>query len=94
MSEQRFNIVFAGELRAGQDEEAARGKLAGMFKSDAERIAKLFDGRRHVVKKNADGATAEKYVAALAKAGAIAYAEPIGGVAAPAPAAISRSSRR
>ena len=81
MSEQLFKIVFAGELREGQDETETRARLAALFKSDEKRVAQLFNGKRHAVKRNADAGTAERYVQALAKAGAIAYAEPVAGAA-------------
>ena len=89
MSEVRFNVVFAGEIVAGADPARVRENLAAAFKMDAARVEGLFSGKRVVVKKDADQATAMKFRAVMKQAGAVCDLERIGDeapVPAPAPA--------
>ncbi|MDX1803220.1 MAG: hypothetical protein R3292_04010 [Alcanivorax sp.] len=71
MSEQRYHVVFSGELVAGADPETVKANLARLFKMDAARVDKLFSGQPVVLKKNADQATAMKFRAVLKQAGAV-----------------------
>ncbi|MDN6871012.1 hypothetical protein QO209_01015 [Pseudomonas citronellolis] len=66
----RFEIVFSGQTLPGADPEAVKANLAKLFQADAQRIALLFSGRRLVLKNNLDAAAADKYRAALERAGA------------------------
>jgi hypothetical protein len=79
MSEQTFNIVFAGELVGGADPARVRENLARLFKMDAARVEALFSGKPVVIKKGADQATAMKFRAALRQAGAQCQMVPVGG---------------
>ncbi|MCY1279869.1 hypothetical protein D9M68_521180 [compost metagenome] len=65
-----YEIAFSGQLVPGADPELVRANLAKLFQADAQRIAVLFSGRRIVIKNSLDGATAEKYRAAMERAGA------------------------
>lgn len=86
MSEARFNVVFAGEMVAGADPAKVRENLAAAFKMDISKVEALFSGKRVVVKKDADQATAMKFRAVMKQAGAVCDLERIGEEA-PAPAA-------
>lgn len=93
MSEARFNVVFAGEMVAGADPAKVRENLAAAFKMDISKVEALFSGKRVVVKKDADQATAMKFRAVMKQAGAVCDLERIGDeapaaaeTAAPAPA--------
>ncbi|XEG74052.1 hypothetical protein QA447_07415 [Pseudomonas sp. abacavir_1] len=66
----RYEIVFSGQTLPGADPEAVKANLAKLFQADAQRIALLFSGRRLVLKNNLDAAAADKYRAALERAGA------------------------
>ena len=79
-----YAIVFKGEILDGADSAVVQQKVGAMFKADAAKLAALFSGKPVAIKKNVDEATANKFVAAFAKAGAKAYAKDM---AAPAPAA-------
>lgn len=79
-----YAIVFKGEILDGADEAATKKNIATMFKANDAKLAALFSGKPVAVKKNIDEATANKFVAAFAKAGAKAYAK---NLAEPAPAA-------
>ena len=88
MSEARFNVVFAGEIVAGADPAKVRENLAAAFRMDMAKVEALFSGKRVVVKKDADQATAMKFRAVMKQAGAQADLEKVGepaAAAAPAP---------
>lgn len=67
-----YEIVFSGECVPGASLDQVKSNLATLFKADAQRIELLFSGRRLVLKNNLDAQAAEKYRAALARAGAVA----------------------
>lgn len=70
MSEELYEVAFYGEIVEGAELDQVKAKVAAMFKADAAKLAQLFSGKRVVIKKNIDQATANKYQAALQKAGA------------------------
>lgn len=78
-----YAIVFKGEILDGADSATVQQKIGAMFKADTAKLAALFSGKPVAIKKNVDEATANKFVAAFAKAGAKAYAKDM----TPAPAA-------
>jgi hypothetical protein len=78
MSEARFNVVFAGEMVAGADPAKVRENLAAAFRMDISKVEALFSGKRVVVKKDADQATAMKFRAVMKQAGAVCDLERIG----------------
>lgn len=78
-----YAIVFKGEILDGADNAAVQQKVGAMFKADAAKLAALFSGKPVAIKKNVDEATANKFVAAFAKAGAKAYAKDMAAPAAP-----------
>jgi hypothetical protein len=95
MSEELYEVVFYGEIVEGAELDQVKAKVAAMFKADAAKLAQLFSGKRVVIKKNIDQATANKYQSALQNAGAqcevkslaeAAVASPAEGAAAPAAA--------
>lgn len=92
MTDKRYNIVFEGELVAGADPGAVRQNLARLFRMDEAKVETLFSGKRVVLKKDADQATAMKFRAALKQAGAqcrmlvVGEPEPPATPSAPAPA--------
>jgi hypothetical protein len=70
-----YEIVFSGECVPGTPLDQVKSNLAKLFQADAQRIELLFSGRRLVLKNNLDAQGAEKYRAALARAGAVARTE-------------------
>lgn len=86
MSEARFNVVFSGQLVAGADPSKVRSNLASAFRMDEAKVEALFSGKRVVLKKDADQATAMKFRAVMKQAGAQAEIERVGEEAAPAAA--------
>lgn len=70
MSEQLFEVAFSGKLLEGADPDQVKARVGKMFNADAAKVAQLFSGKRIVIKKNIDQATAAKYKTALNRAGA------------------------
>ncbi|MBZ2187790.1 hypothetical protein K8B33_01645 [Alcanivorax sp. JB21] len=94
MSDARYNIVFDGSLVPGADPAAVRANLGRLFRMTPERVEALFSGKRMVLKRDADQATAMKFRAALKQAGAqcqMVESSPAA-VAAPSPAAPEQRS--
>jgi len=71
MSDELFEVAFSGQIKDGAELEQVKAKVGAMFKADAAKLAHLFSGKRMVIKKNIDQATANKYKAALNNAGAV-----------------------
>ncbi len=70
MSDQLFEVAFSGQIIEGANLEEVKANVGKMFKADDAKLAQLFSGKRIVIKKNIDQATAAKYKAALNRAGA------------------------
>ncbi|MFA5529889.1 MAG: hypothetical protein WDA11_04395 [Thiohalomonadaceae bacterium] len=103
MTHYTFEIVFNGVSVPGSDPAQVKRNLAGMFKTDVAKVEPLFSGRRFVIKKGLDEATALKYQKALREAGIIVQVEnpmaaaavaeaPAAPVASPTPAARAPSA--
>ena len=94
MSDQLFEVSFSGAVRDGADPAQVRANVGKMFNADEDKLDQLFSGKRIVIKKNIDQATAAKYQTALNRAGAECEVRPMGGGAeAPgAPAATAAAS--
>lgn len=91
MPEERFDIIFAGELTEGQRSAAARERVQRMFKASDAQLERLFSGKPMVIKKGVDMETAAKYRLAFRQVGALIRirpsASPVQGVTAKAPPA-------
>jgi len=72
MTAERYDVIFIGTLQPGADPAQVRENLARLFKTEPARIEHLFSGQPVTIKKGVDAATGRQYVAALAKAGAVA----------------------
>lgn len=84
-----FDIVFTGALVAGREPAQVKAELARLFKTDAAGIGRLFCGQPVIIKKGVDRATADKYRAVLAKAGAMCEIRARGEPAAAPPAGMT-----
>ncbi|CAA0087697.1 Uncharacterised protein [Halioglobus japonicus] len=69
--EERYNIYFAGQVMDGFDVNDVRSKLAKLFNANQATLDKLFGGKRQLIKRECDKATAVKYKKALEQAGAV-----------------------
>ena len=70
MSDELFEVAFSGQVSEGANVDEVKAKVGKMFNADAAKLEQLFSGKRIVIKKNIDQATAHKYKIALNRAGA------------------------
>ena len=84
MSDQLFEVAFSGQISEGANMEEVKARVGKMFNADEVKLAQLFSGKRIVIKKNIDQATAAKYKTALNRAGAECEISSSGGEAAAA----------
>jgi hypothetical protein len=70
------NLVFRGDIAPGHNFMAVRQRLKDMFRLDDDGINRLFCGRPVTIKKNLAEAEAQKWAAALLKAGALVEVQP------------------
>lgn len=70
MSEEKFDIVFRGDIVLGSNLVQVKANLAKLFKLPAPKVEALFTGKSVVLKKQLDKETAKKYQVVLTKAGA------------------------
>lgn len=71
MSNENFEVIFAGQIIPGADLEQVKARVAAIFKTDVAKIAHLFSGSAVVIKKGIDQQMAQKYQAAMKSAGAV-----------------------
>jgi len=69
MSETRYNVVYRGNLLPGVDIAAVKSKLMATFPLSEKQVETILKGKRVVLKKNADEATAKRLGMALKQAG-------------------------
>jgi len=79
MSDQLFEIAFSGKVSEGADPAEVKARIGKMFNADEAKLAQLFSGKRIVIKKNLDQATAAKYQTAFERAGARCEVKQMGG---------------
>ncbi|OUS10031.1 hypothetical protein A9Q89_11850 [Gammaproteobacteria bacterium 53_120_T64] len=92
MSDQQFDIFFRGDIVAGQAVAEVKERLGKLFKLEAAQVEGLFSGRPTAIRRNLDGASAEKYQQALLKIGAVAELRAAKVVDAPAAQAVAEPS--
>ena len=80
MSEQ-YQVVFQGQIHEDAKLNEVKVRIAKMFKADEVTVARLFSGKRFIIKANLSAEAADKYSIAFAKAGAICELELMEGVA-------------
>lgn len=71
MSDERFDVVFRGDIAPGQVLLQVKQRLAALFKRELAQIEPLFSGAPVALKKDIDQISAEKYKKVLAQAGAL-----------------------
>ena len=75
MSEILYEVAFYGKIYEDANLDEVKAKIATMFKADEVTIARLFSGKRIVIKQNLSAEAADKYSIAFSKAGAICELE-------------------
>ncbi|MDG9926081.1 MULTISPECIES: DUF805 domain-containing protein [unclassified Pseudomonas] len=79
MTDTRYKIVFDGQLMPEMALDTVKDNLARLFKSDQSKIDALFSGSPVALKRDLAEAEADKYLAALRRAGALVRKEQEGG---------------
>ncbi len=74
---QKYRVLFKGEIGEGQELETVKKNLAQLFKTSPERIEKLFTGKPITLNLNIDHVKAQEYSNGLKKAGALCIIEPM-----------------
>jgi len=75
MAKGSYQVIFSGKIIEHADIDMVKANVARVFSMPDDRIEKLFSGRRLVLKKNIDQATAERYKTTLQRAGALCEIE-------------------
>ena len=70
MQDERYRLVFRGEVLPDQHPAVVRKRLQELLKIDAARAADLFSGKAVVLRRDADTKTAARFQGAFKKAGA------------------------
>lgn len=71
MSEEKYDLVFRGQLAKSVERQTAVRNIAQLFKVDIARAEALFSGKTTVLKRGLDLDTANKYRVTIKKAGAL-----------------------
>ncbi|MDJ0801487.1 MAG: hypothetical protein QNI97_01355 [Desulfobacterales bacterium] len=82
----RFNVVFRGEFLLGYDIDAAKDKLAGVFKLNERKLDALFAGEPITVTKGVNEIKGKQIVDAAAGCGVVFELEPAEDAVAPSAA--------
>jgi len=67
-----FDVLFRGEIQAGQNVEQVKQRVGAIFKLDKAKLERLFSGQTPYLKRNTDITSADKILCAMEHAGAIA----------------------
>jgi hypothetical protein len=73
--EKRYHVVFSGEIAPEQQIENVKKRVAALYKVPVSQCEQLFNEKKHIIKKDVDYQTAEKYKRAFEKTGAICSIE-------------------
>ena len=71
MDELLFEAAFSGQIHDDAELDEVKANIARIFEADEVTMARLFSGKRIVIKKNLTAEAADKYSIAFANAGAI-----------------------
>jgi hypothetical protein len=70
MAEQRYHIIFKGEIAKGESIEDVKKRLASLFNIQASKVESFFSNHPIVIKKDVDYETCVRFKQAFKKAGA------------------------
>lgn len=77
MTDQRFEIVFRGDIVSGNSLADVKSRIQQLFKADSAQLERLFSGRPVVLKRGLDSETSERYRNTIHKAGALIEVRPM-----------------
>lgn len=70
-----FRVVFTGKIKAGENPEQAKLRLAKLFRREVSSVDALLRGGPKVIKGGLDYLTAQRYRAAVERAGGVCRVE-------------------
>ena len=76
MTNERYDLVFRGDILLDQSLEQVKLRLQKLLKADAKQMERLFSGRPVVLKRGLEAGAAQKYLRVLEQAGARARLVP------------------
>jgi len=76
MADERYDLVFRGDIRLEHSLDQVKQRLQKLLKADAAQIERLFSGRPVVLKRGLEPEAAQKYLRVLEQAGARARLVP------------------
>jgi len=76
MTENIYRVVLTGELADGKSESEVTQRMAGLFKTSADKISMLLKKQGAVIKKDINLETAKKYLRAISSTGAVCKIDP------------------
>lgn len=71
MSDNKYDLIFRGDIVLGQHVGDVKQRLQALFKIDPNKVDQLFCGRPVALKRQVDEASAKKYCEVLKQAGAL-----------------------
>lgn len=83
MSDERFDILFCGEILPGKDRFAVKQALAATFRLDSDQAERLFSGTRFAVARGVSKAKAHNIRTAIEQAGGVCTVIPAVGTQEP-----------
>jgi uncharacterized protein YbjQ (UPF0145 family) len=72
-----YNIVFEGKTVPGKEIDLVKKALMNILKADEQSIDRLFSGKRVLIRKNVEAATAKKFRKAFEDVGAVCNLEQV-----------------
>lgn len=75
-AENEFSVIYTGRIADGEHIDNVKKRLSGLFKKPESVIARLLQPNGSVIKKGINKKTAEKYLRAIEKTGAVCRIEP------------------
>ncbi len=72
-----YNIVFEGKTVPGKEIDLVKKALMNILKADDQSIDRLFSGKRVLIRKNVEAATAKKFLKAFEDVGAVCNLEQV-----------------
>lgn len=79
MDQELYDLVFSGQLVAGQDVNQVKRNIQLLFRIDGDKVDVLFSGKAITLKKALGADAANKYRVAMKKAGALVNLIPVAG---------------
>ncbi|UCH97444.1 MAG: hypothetical protein JSV88_11480 [Candidatus Aminicenantes bacterium] len=70
MKDQKYRVIFRGEIAPQANPEEVKQNLAALYKVDIKKIDQLFSGKKFVLKENIDWEAAQEFAGQVEKAGA------------------------